>query len=128
MGKGRFFRTKVLMSVRLRLIDLVKGRGLTSWIEGNTRELADDGFVVEVARVMVDGFHIFTDAMKEGRGLELELELPSNGGTLRGRGKALWFKQSADGSSRPFEAGVLLTEIGEEEKESWLEFTRGLPE
>ena len=126
--KGRFFRTKVLMPVRLRLFDIEKGRGLTSWIEGSTRELAEDGFVVEVHRVMVDGFHIFTDAMKEGRGVELEWKLPAEGGTLRGKGKVLWFKLAPNGSTRPFEAGVLLTEMGKEDKKRWSEFTKGLPQ
>ncbi|MBW2039721.1 MAG: hypothetical protein JRI46_09010 [Deltaproteobacteria bacterium] len=125
--KGRFFRTKVLMPTRLRLFDLVKGKRLTSWVEGNTKELAEDGFVIEVDRVMVDGFHILTDAMKEGRGLDLEWELPTEGDTLRGKGKVLWFRQASNGPSHPFEAGVLLMEMGKEERKRWLEFTKGLP-
>lgn len=124
--KGRCFKTKVLISIRMRLFDLVKGKGLTSWVEGSTRELAEDGFVVGVDRVMVDGFHVFTDAMKEGRGVELEWELPAGGGALRGRGRVLWFKLAPNGASHPFEAGVLLTEIGTEQGVRWQEFTKGL--
>jgi len=116
------------MSVRMRLFDLVKRRGMTAWIEGSTRELAEDGFVFEVDRVMVDGFHIFTDAMKEGRGVEIEWELPTEGGSLMGKGKVLWFKQAPDGSSHLFEAGVLLTEMGTEQRERWVKFTRDLPD
>ena len=126
--RRRCFKTKVLMSVRMRLFDLVKRRGMTAWIEGNTRELAEDGFVFEVDRVMVDGFHVFTDAMKEGRGVELEWELPTEGGSLMGKGKVLWFKQAPDGSSHPFEAGVLLTEMRTEQRERWVQFTKGLPD
>ena len=116
------------MSARMRLCDVVKRKGMTTWIEGSTRELAEDGFVFEADRVMVDGFHVFTDAMKEGRGVELEWELPTGGGSLMGRGKVLWFKQTPDGSSHPFEAGVLLTEMGSENRERWLTFTKGLPD
>ena len=125
--KGRFFKTKVSMSVKMRLCDLEKGQGLTSWTDGNTRELADDGFVIEVNRIMLDGFHVFTDAMKKGRGLELEWELPADGGSLMGTGKVLWFKMAPVGSSYLFEAGVLLAQMGVEQRGRWLESTRGLP-
>lgn len=124
--KGRFFRTSELRSIKLRLLDLNKGTGLTSWVEGNTRELAKDGFVIEVDRVMVDGFHILTDAMKEGRGLELECELPAVGGVVKGKGKVLWFKLALNGPSRPFKAGVLLMEMDKHERQHWLKFARGL--
>jgi hypothetical protein len=125
--RGRCFKTKVLMSVRMRVFDLGAGKGLTSWIEGSTRELAEDGFVIGVDQVMVDGFHLFTDAMKEGRRLELEWKLPAEGGSLMGKGKVLWFKLAPDGSAHPFEAGILLTEMDAEQGGRWLEFTKGLP-
>jgi hypothetical protein len=125
--KGRFFKTKVSMSVRMRIYDLEKGHGLTSWTEGSTRELADDGLVIEVNRIMVDGFHVFTDAMKKGRGLELEWELPADGGVLMGKGKVLWFKMAPSGSPYLFEAGVQLAEMNAEQRGQWLEFTRELP-
>jgi hypothetical protein len=125
--KGRFFKTKVLMSVRMRLFDFDKGKELTSWTEGSTRKLADDGFVIEMNRIMVDGFHVFTDAMKKGRGLEIEWELPAEGGSLMGNGKVLWFKMAPVGSPHLFEAGVLLAEMGAEHRGRWLEFTRSLP-
>lgn len=126
--KGRFFRTKVVIPMKVRLVDLVTGRGLTSWIEASTRELAENGFVIGVNRVMVEGFHIFTDAMKEGRGVELEWELPAEGGRVKGKGRVLWFKITPGGSSHPFEAGVLMLEMGKEERDRWLQFTKGLPE
>jgi hypothetical protein len=127
IDKGRFFKTKVLMSVKMRLCDLDKGQGLTSWTEGSTRELADDGFIIEVNRIMVDGFHVFTDAMKKGRGLELEWELPADGGSLMGKGKVLWFNMAPIGSAYLFEAGVLLAEMAPDQRGRWMEFTRGLP-
>jgi hypothetical protein len=125
--QGRCFKTKVSMSAKMRLFDLETGKGITSWVEGSTREVAEDGLVVEVNQVMVDGFHIFTDAMKEGRRLELEWELPAEGGALTGKGRVLWFKLAPDASAHPFEAGVLLAEMGTEQRERWLGFTRGLP-
>jgi hypothetical protein len=105
-------------------------KGLTAWVEGSTRELAEDGFVIETDRVMVDGFHIFTDAMKEGRGLEIEWEFPGEGGSVMGTGtgKVLWFKLAPDDSSHSFEAGVLLLEMDTEQRERWLKFTRDLPD
>jgi hypothetical protein len=127
IARGKFFKTKVLMSARMRLFDLETGKGITSWIEGSTRELAEDGLVIGVDQVMVDGFHIFTDAMKEGRRLELEWELPAEGGALTGKGRVLWFKLAPGGSAHPFEAGVLLAEMGTEQRERWLRFTKGLP-
>src|SRR4030042_5678190 len=96
--KGGYFKTKVLMSIKMRVFDLGPGKGITSWITGSTSEVAVDGFKIGVDRVMVDGFHIFTDAMKEGRRLELEWELPAEGGLLMGKGKVLWFKLAPDGS------------------------------
>jgi hypothetical protein len=125
--RRRCFKTKVSMSTKLRLFDFESGKGLTSWIEGSTMELAEDGFVMGVDQVMVDGFHIFTDAMKQGRRLELEWELPAEGGALTGKGRVLWFKLAPDGSAHPFEAGVLLAEMGAEQRERWLGFTKGLP-
>jgi hypothetical protein len=125
--RGRCFKTKVSMSARMRLFELETGKGITSWIEGGTREVAEDGFVIGVDQVMVGGFHIFTDAMKEGRRLELEWELPAEGGALQAKGRVLWFRLAPDGSSHPFEAGVLLAEMGTEQMERWLTFTRGLP-
>jgi hypothetical protein len=127
IGRGRCFKTKVLMSVRMRLFELETRKGITSWIEGSTREVAEDGFVVGVDQVMIDGFHIFTDAMKEGRRLELEWELPTEGGALTAKGRVLWFRLAPDGSDHPFEAGVLLAEMGIEQMERWLTFTKGLP-
>ena len=134
--RGGFFKTKASISVRMRLFDLKKKGGLTSWTEGSTQELAEDGFVIEVNQVMVDGFHLFTDAMKEGRRLELEWELPAEGGApmdkaeggaLMGKGRVLWFKMAPIGSPYLFEAGVLLTEMGHEQRGLWLAFTKGLP-
>jgi hypothetical protein len=124
--KGRFSRAKVLVLVKLKLFDLAKNRGVTSWVECNARELAKDGFVIEADRVMVDGFHVFTEAMKEGKGLELQIELPAEGGTLRGKGQVLWFKHTPNGSLHPFEAGVLLMQVSKEAKESWLAFMKSL--
>ena len=128
MAKGRYFKTTVLMPVRVRIFDLEALKGLTSWVEGSTRELAEDGFVIEVDRVMVDGFHLFTDSMKEGRVLEVEWDLPEAGGSLNGKGQVLWFKLTPDGSPHPFEAGVLLTDLGTDQQGRWLEFTAGLPD
>jgi hypothetical protein len=128
IGRGRCFKTEVSMSAKLRLYDLEAGKGLTSWIKGSTRQVAEDGFVMGVDQVMVDGFHIFTDAMKQGRMLELEWELPAEGGALAAKGQVLWFKLAPDGCAHPFEAGVLLVEMGADQKEQWLKFTRGLPD
>ncbi len=116
------------MSVKMRLFDLDKGIGLTSWTEGRTRELAEDGVVIDVNRIMVDGFHVFTDAMKEGRRLELEWELPAAGGSLSGKGKVLWFKLAPIGSPYLFAAGVQLAEMDAAQRERWLEFTKSLPD
>jgi hypothetical protein len=128
IARGRCFKTKVLMPIRMRIFDLVMKKGMTAWVEGSTRELAEDGFVIEVDRVMVDGFHIFTDAMKEGRGLEIAWELPEEGGSVMGIGKVLWFKLAPDDSSHSFEAGVLLAEMDTEQRERWLKFTKDLPD
>ncbi len=127
IARRRCFKTKVSMSARLRLFDLEAGKGMTSWVEGSTSDLAEDGLVVGVDQVMVEGFHIFTDAMKQGRRLELEWELPAEGGALAGKGRVLWFKLAPDGAPHPFEAGVLLEEMGAEQRERWLGCTRGLP-
>jgi hypothetical protein len=126
IARRRCFKTRVSMSAKMRLFDLEAGKSITSWLGGSTTELAEDGLVVGVDQVMVDGFHIFTDAMKEGRRLELEWELPAEGGTLSGKGKVLWFKQAPDSAAHPFEAGVLLAEMGAEQRERWLGFTKGL--
>ena len=40
--KGRCFKTLVSMPIRVRIIDLEGGEGLTSWVEGNTRKLAEE--------------------------------------------------------------------------------------
>lgn len=126
--KRRCFKTTVLMPIRLRIVDLEEGEGLTSWIEGSTRELAEDGFVLEVDQVMVDGLHVFTDSMKEGRALEMEWELPAGAGTMQGKGQVLWFKLTPDDSPHLFEAAVLLKDIGRDQQGRWLEFTAGLPD
>jgi hypothetical protein len=125
--KGRFFKTKVAMSSRMRLFDLGQKKGLTSWTEGRTKELAEDGLVIEVNRIMVDGYHVFTDAMKEGKGLEVEWELPAEGGVLAAKGKVLWFRMAPLGSPYLFEASVVLTEMDAEQRGRWLQFTKGLP-
>jgi len=123
--RGGFCRSATSLPVRMRLFDVDKKGGLTSWAEGSTKELAEDGFVLEANQVMLDGFHLFTDAMKEGRRLELEWELPA-GSALHGKGRVLWFKMAPIGSPHLFEAGVLLTEMGPEQRGEWQEFTKGL--
>jgi hypothetical protein len=95
--------------------------------EGSTREVVEDGFVIELDQVMSVGFHTVTDAMKEGRRLELDWELTAEGDAITAKGRDLWFKLAPDGSSHPFEAGVLLTQMGTEQTGRWLTYTDGLP-
>ena len=127
IARRRCFKTKVSMSAKMRLFDLEAGKGITSWTEGSTSDLAEDGLVVRVTACHYYYIHIFTDAMKQGRRLELEWELPAEGGALTGKGRVLWFKQAPDGAPHPFEAGVLLAEMGAEQRERWLGFPKGLP-
>jgi hypothetical protein len=123
--RGGCFQSTTPLPVRMRLFDLEKKGGLTTWTTVSTKELAEDGFMIEANQVMLDGFHLFTDAMKDGRRLELEWELPT-GSTLKGKGRVLWFKMAPPGSPHLFEAGVLFTELGHEQRQQWQEFTKGL--
>lgn len=115
------------MPVKMRLIDLDSNRELTTWIQGGSRAVAEDGLLVEADQVIVDGVHIFTDAMKEGRGLELEWDLPADGGHLEAQGRVLWFRLAPQGSPHPFLAAVRITQMGGDGWGRWDDFIKGLP-
>ncbi len=126
LRRERYFKTSVSFPIKIRVIDLPSGNGLTSWVEGETAVLAEDGFLVEVDRVMVDGYHLFTDAMKEGRGVDLQWQLPGDETMLQGRGRVLWFKLTPPASVHSFQAAVELLEMPAEYLGRWQTFIASL--
>jgi c-di-GMP-binding flagellar brake protein YcgR len=71
-----------------------------------------------------DGIRLETKArdIKEGSVLELKLELSGGNNPVHAKGKVVWMKQLSLEDGAPYDMGVEITEIEEDNKNTFLKF------
>jgi len=74
--------------------------------------------------ISADGLRLETKAMdmKEGSTLELKLELYGANNPVHAKGKVVWIKQLSLEDGSPCDIGIELTEIEEDNKNTFLKF------
>ena len=85
-----------------------------------------EGICLETNVVLIDGSHVFSEAMTEEKRLKLEIDLPAESERITARGKVIWYDLSSFDSPYRFRAGVYLTEMDGNSKETWGRFLTGL--
>lgn len=85
-----------------------------------------EGICLETNVVLVDGSHVFSEAMTDEKRLKLEINLPGESERITAVGKVIWYDLSTSGSPYRFRAGVYLTEMDGNFKETWSRFLTGL--
>ena len=80
------------------------------------------GICLETNVVLVDGSHIFSEAMTEEKRIKMEIDLPPESERMTAMGKVIWYDLSSSGSPYRFRAGIYLTEMDGKSKEIWSRF------
>lgn len=75
-----------------------------------------------------DGLRLETKAkdVKEGSILELKLELSGAHSPVHAKGKVVWMKQLSLEDDAPYDMGIELTEVEEDNKNTFLKFLCGI--
>ena len=81
-----------------------------------------EGICLETNVVLVDGSHVFSEAMTEEKRLKIEIDLPAELERITATGKVIWYDLSLSGSPYRFRAGVYLTEMEGDSREIWGRF------
>lgn len=85
-----------------------------------------EGICLETNVVLVDGSHVFSEAMTEEKRLRLEIDLPDESEKVTAMGKVVWYDLGSSGSPYRFQAGIYLTEMDGNSKEIWRAFLTAL--
>ena len=88
--------------------------------------VSPEGICLETNVVLIDGSHVFSEAMMEEKRLKLEIDLPAESERISALGKVIWYDLSSSGSPYRFRAGVYLTEMDGNAQETWRRFITGL--
>ena len=74
--------------------------------------------------ISADGLRLETKAgdIEEGSALELKLELNGANNPIHAKGKVVWIKQLSLEDDAPWDVGIELTEIEEDNKNTFLKF------
>jgi hypothetical protein len=105
----------------------VLGRRETSRrLGGMISNVSLEGICLETNVVLVDGSHVFSEAMAEEKRLKLEIDLPDESEKVTAMGKVMWYDLSSSGSPYRFQAGIYLTEMDGSSKELWRAFLTAL--
>ena len=81
-----------------------------------------EGICLETNVVLVDGSHVFSEAMEEEKRLRVEIDVPPESEKVTALGKVMWYDLSSSDSPYRFHAGVYLTEMDGNSKEIWRRF------
>ena len=85
-----------------------------------------EGICLETNVVLVDGSHIFSEAMGEEKRLRVEIDLPPESERITAMGKVVWYDLSSSSSPYRFRAGVYLTDMDGNSTEIWKRFLKAL--
>ncbi len=124
--RRKFLRLESPVPVWFNLFHVLGRRETTRRLGGMISNVSPEGICLETNVVLVDGSHVFSEAMTDEKGLKLEINLPGESEEITAVGKVIWYDLSTSGSPYRFRAGVYLTEMDGNSKETWSRFLTGL--
>jgi hypothetical protein len=124
--RRKFLRLESPVPVWFNLFHVLGRRETTRRLGGIISNVSPEGICLETNVVLVDGSHVFSEAMTDEKGLKLEINLPGESEGITAVGKVIWYDLSTSGSPYRFRAGVYLTEMDGNSKETWSRFLTGL--
>jgi hypothetical protein len=124
--RRRFLRLKSPLPVWFNLHHVLSRRETSMRVEGMISNVSFEGICLETNVVLVDGSHLFSEAMTEEKRLRLEIDLPAESETITAIGKVVWYDLNSSGSPYRFQAGVYLTEMDGNSQKIWEQFLTAL--
>ncbi len=119
--RRKFLRLESPLPVRFNLYNVLGRRDASRKLGGMISNVSLEGICLETNVVLVDGSHVFSEAMEEER-LRMEIDVPPESERITALGKVMWYDLSSSGSPYRFRAGVYLTEMDGNSKEIWRRF------
>ncbi len=124
--RRKFLRLESPVPVWFNLFHVFGRRETSRRLGGMISNVSAEGICLETNVVLVDGSHVFSEAMTDEKRLKLEINLPGESERITAVGKVIWYDLGASGSPYRFRAGVYLTEMDGNFKETWSRFLTGL--
>jgi hypothetical protein len=124
--RRKFLRLESPLPVSFNLYHVLGRRETSRRLGGMASNVSPEGICLETNVVLIDGSHVFSEAMTEEKSLKLEIDLPAASERIRALGKVVWYDLSLSGSPYRFRAGVYLTEMDGNAQETWRRFITGL--
>jgi len=115
-------RLKSPLPVRFNLYHVLGRRETSRRLGGMISNVSLEGICLETNVVLVDGSHVFSEAMTEEKRLKIEIDLPAESERITATGKVIWYDLSLSSSPYRFRAGVYLTEMEGDSREIWGRF------
>lgn len=119
-------RLKSPLPVRFNLYHVLGRRETSRRLGGMISNVSLEGICLETNVVLVDGSHVFSEAMTEEKRLKIEIDLPAESERITATGKVIWYDLNPSSSPYRFRAGVYLTEMDGDSKEIWRRFLTAL--
>ncbi len=120
--RRKLLRLNSPLPVQFNLYHVLGRRETSRWLEGMISNVSFGGICLETNVVLVDGSHIFSEAMTEEKRIKMEIDLPPESERMTAMGKVIWYDLSSSGSPYRFRAGIYLTEMDGKSKEIWSRF------
>ncbi len=122
VDRRKFLRLESPLPVRFNLYNVLGKRDASRKLGGMVSNVSLEGICLETNVVLVDGSHLFSEAMEEERRLRMEIDVPPESERITAMGKVIWYDLSSSGSPYRFRAGVYLTEMDGNSREIWRRF------
>jgi hypothetical protein len=124
--RRKLARLESPLPVQFSLYHVLGRREISRRLGGMVSNASLEGVCLESNVVLVDGSHLFSEAMVGEKRLRLEIGLPEEPETITAVGKVVWYDLSPAGSPYRFRAGVYLTEIDGSARDIWKGFLTSL--
>ncbi|MFQ6079721.1 MAG: PilZ domain-containing protein [Thermodesulfobacteriota bacterium] len=124
--RRKLLRLKSPLPVRFSLYHVPGRREASRRLGGMISNVSVEGICLETNVVLVDGSHVFSEAMGEEKRLRMEIDLPPESERITAMGKVIWYDLGSSGSPYRFRAGVYLTEMDGNSTEIWKQFLTAL--
>jgi hypothetical protein len=124
--RRKFLRLKSPLPVSFNLYHVLSRRETSMRVGGMISNVSLEGICLETNVVLIDGSHLFSEAMTEEKRLRLEIDLPAESERITAIGKVIWYDLSSSGSPYRFQAGVYLTEMDGNSQTVWKRFLTAL--
>ncbi len=124
--RRRFLRLESPLPAWFSLFHVLGRREASRRLGGMVSNVSPAGVCLETNVVLVDGSHVFSEAMTDEKRLKLEITLPGESEGITAAGRVVWYDLSSSGSPYRFRAGIYLTEMDDNTKETWARFLTGL--